>query len=68
MIQQKICNGQDVFEMLPEAYDFQSLLSQMGPIPHSSSLTGLPAAVLADQNRFDYLLPGGCKREWSQTS
>lgn len=54
--------------MLPEAYDFQSLLSQMGPIPHSSSLTGLPAAVLADQNRFDYLLPGGCKREWSQTS
>jgi beta-1,4-mannosyl-glycoprotein beta-1,4-N-acetylglucosaminyltransferase len=49
--------------MLPEAYDFKSLYSQLGAIPPTSSLSGLPAAILADKKRFSYLLPGGCRRE-----
>jgi beta-1,4-mannosyl-glycoprotein beta-1,4-N-acetylglucosaminyltransferase len=59
----KICAGRDVFDMLPEVYDFSSLIKQFGPIPQSSRTEGLPAYLLANRERMPYLLPGGCLRE-----
>lgn len=61
-IQRKICQGKDVFDMLPEAYDFSSLIKQIGPVPKASSTAGLPRYLLEHPDRFSYLLPGGCKR------
>lgn len=49
--------------MLPEAYDFKSLLNQWGRIPPSTSTQNIPKSVLEHKGRFSYLLPGGCKRQ-----
>lgn len=61
-IQQNICRGKDLFEMLPEAYSYTDLLSQMSLAPMTSGV-GLPQFVLLNPDRFRFLLPGGCIRE-----
>jgi beta-1,4-mannosyl-glycoprotein beta-1,4-N-acetylglucosaminyltransferase len=61
-IQQNICRGKDLFEMLPEAYSYSDLLSQMSLTPMTSGL-GLPQFVLLNPDKFRFLLPGGCMRE-----
>ncbi|KAF9075608.1 glycosyltransferase family 17 protein [Rhodocollybia butyracea] len=61
-IQQTICRGKDLFGMLPEAYSFSDLLSQMSLTPITSGI-GLPQFILLNPDRFRFLLPGGCMRE-----
>ncbi|KAI0497588.1 hypothetical protein KFK09_020819 [Dendrobium nobile] len=61
-IQRIICEGGDLFDMLPEEYNFKELLSKMGPIPKSQSAINLPPYLIENAERFRYLLPGGCER------
>jgi beta-1,4-mannosyl-glycoprotein beta-1,4-N-acetylglucosaminyltransferase len=60
-IQQTICKGKDLFGMLPEAYSYTDLLSQMSLTPLSSGV-GLPQFILLNPDKFRFLLPGGCIR------
>ncbi|EJD01701.1 glycosyltransferase family 17 protein [Fomitiporia mediterranea MF3/22] len=61
-IQEVICKGEDIFGMLPEAYSYADLLSQMYLQP-SRSAVHIPDYVIRNADRFRYLLPGGCMRE-----
>ncbi|KAM7263903.1 hypothetical protein ACFE04_001586 [Oxalis oulophora] len=62
-IQKIICNGEDIYGMLPEEYTFKELISRMGAIPASTSAINLPSYVLEEADKFRFLLPGGCKRQ-----
>ncbi|CAO3592122.1 unnamed protein product [Absidia cylindrospora] len=62
-IQKAICDGSDIFDYPPEAYTFMDLFNKMGNIPKQLSGGGLPNYVLANAEKFRYLLPGGCIRE-----
>ncbi|CAG8809860.1 18174_t:CDS:1, partial [Racocetra fulgida] len=62
-IQDKICEGKNIFGMFPEAYSFKDLISKLGNIPKSNSLVGLPKYLLENNDKFPFLLPGGCIRE-----
>ncbi|XVF16330.1 hypothetical protein REPUB_Repub10bG0022100 [Reevesia pubescens] len=62
-IQDVICRGADLFDMLPEEYTFKDIIGKMGPIPHSYSAVHLPAYLLNNAEKYKYLLPGNCKRE-----
>ncbi|KAK8942806.1 hypothetical protein KSP39_PZI009127 [Platanthera zijinensis] len=62
-IQRIICEGGDLFDMLPEEYRFKDLITKMGPIPRSQSAVSLPPALVANADMFRFLLPGGCVRE-----
>ncbi|KAF8087325.1 hypothetical protein N665_0589s0006 [Sinapis alba] len=62
-IQKHICKGYDLFDMLPEEYNFKDLISKIGPIPPSASAVHLPAFLIQNAARFRFLLPGGCLRE-----
>jgi beta-1,4-mannosyl-glycoprotein beta-1,4-N-acetylglucosaminyltransferase len=66
-IQQTICRGKDLFGMLPEAYSFSDLLSQMSLTPITSGV-GLPQFILLNPDRFRFLLPGGCMRETPEST
>ncbi|KZV93685.1 glycosyltransferase family 17 protein [Exidia glandulosa HHB12029] len=61
-IQEVICKGKDIFNMLPEAYTYKDLISLMNLEP-SRSMVGLPRFLVQNAQRFRFLLPGGCKRE-----
>ncbi|CAL9210374.1 uncharacterized protein LOC135616059 [Musa acuminata AAA Group] len=61
-IQQIICRGEDLFDMLPEEYSFRELIKKMGSIPKSASAVHLPSFLLENADRFTFLLPGGCSR------
>ncbi|KAK3038044.1 hypothetical protein RJ639_032023 [Escallonia herrerae] len=61
-IQKLICQGEDLFDMLPEEYSFRELIKKMGPIPHSASAVHLPAYMIENAEKFKFLLPGGCLR------
>jgi len=61
-IQDVICKGRDIFGMLPEAYRYADLLSQMS-LEAQTTAVGLPRFLLMNASRFKFLLPGGCKRE-----
>ncbi|KAJ3108494.1 hypothetical protein HK100_003428 [Physocladia obscura] len=65
-IQKVICDGTDIFEMLPEAYTWKDLAYKWGPLKKSESAVNVPSylieAVATGDTRFNYLLPGGCKR------
>ncbi|XP_023529299.1 beta-1,4-mannosyl-glycoprotein 4-beta-N-acetylglucosaminyltransferase-like [Cucurbita pepo subsp. pepo] len=61
-IQKLICQGDDLFDMLPEEYTFQELIKKMGSIPRSSSAIHLPAYLIENADKFRFLLPGGCVR------
>lgn len=62
-IQDVICKGSDLFDMLPEEYTFKEIIGKLGPIPHSYSAVHLPAHLLNNAERFRFLLPGNCRRE-----
>ncbi|KAJ3115811.1 hypothetical protein HDU96_011089 [Phlyctochytrium bullatum] len=64
-IQKVICDGSDIFGMLPEAYTYRELIWKWGPAKRVSAVKDLPALVMEQANgtRFKYLLPGGCVRE-----
>ncbi|XVF14022.1 hypothetical protein REPUB_Repub09cG0020500 [Reevesia pubescens] len=62
-IQDVICRGADLFDMLPEEYTFKEIIAKMGPIPRSYSAVHLPAYLLNNAEKYKYLLPGNCKRE-----
>ncbi|KAM7506575.1 hypothetical protein LguiA_017028 [Lonicera macranthoides] len=62
-IQDVICNGTDLYDMLPEEYTFRDIIGRMGAIPHSYSAVHLPAYLLNNADKYRYLLPGNCKRE-----
>uniref|UniRef100_A0A7N0RFD5 Uncharacterized protein n=1 Tax=Kalanchoe fedtschenkoi TaxID=63787 RepID=A0A7N0RFD5_KALFE len=62
-IQDVICQGADLFDMLPEEYTFRELIGKMGNIPHSHSAVHLPAYLLNHADEYKYLLPGNCVRE-----
>ncbi|KAF8070442.1 glycosyltransferase family 17 protein [Lyophyllum atratum] len=61
-IQDTICRGKDIFGMLPEAYSYKDLLSQMSLDPLTSAV-GLPRFLIDNAQKFRFLLPGGCQRE-----
>ncbi|KAK1307719.1 hypothetical protein QJS10_CPA09g00740 [Acorus calamus] len=62
-IQRIICNGEDLFDMLPEEYSFKDIIKKMGPIPRSASAVHLPSFLIENAERFKFLLPGGCLRQ-----
>ncbi|CAM8888388.1 hypothetical protein QQ045_024600 [Rhodiola kirilowii] len=62
-IQDIICQGADLFDMLPEEYTFKEIITKMGNIPHSYSAVHLPAYLLNHAEEYKYLLPGNCIRE-----
>ncbi|KAL7416395.1 glycosyl transferase, partial [Mrakia frigida] len=62
-LQKVICEGSDIFGMLPEAYRFKDLVN-LWKLDRSASAVGLPRRVLeGGKERFGYLLPGGCVRD-----
>ncbi|CAH1426513.1 unnamed protein product [Lactuca virosa] len=61
-IQEKICNGDDLYGMLPEEYSFKNLIGKMGSIPRSVSAVHLPSYLIENAEKFRFLLPGGCLR------
>ena len=67
-IQEVLCKGSDLFDMLPEAYTFKELVAKMGPVPKSYSGVNLPSFLLKNHERFKFLLPGNCMREKHETS
>ncbi|KAF5457298.1 hypothetical protein F2P56_021411 [Juglans regia] len=62
-IQDIICKGSDLFDMIPEEYTFKEIIGKMGPIPHSYSAVHLPSYLLNNAEKYKYLLPGNCQRE-----
>ncbi|KAJ7945446.1 Beta-1,4-mannosyl-glycoprotein 4-beta-N-acetylglucosaminyltransferase [Quillaja saponaria] len=62
-VQRVICEGADLFDMLPEEYTFKEIIGKMGPIPHSYSAVHLPSYLLENADKYKFLLPGNCKRE-----
>nr|BAJ97567.1 predicted protein [Hordeum vulgare subsp. vulgare] len=62
-IQHVICQGADLFDMLPEEYTFQEIIAKLGPIPSTYSAVHLPAYLLEKFDQYRYLLPGNCMRE-----
>ncbi|GMJ04291.1 hypothetical protein like AT3G27540 [Hibiscus trionum] len=62
-IQDVICRGDNLFDMIPEEYTFKEIIGKMGPIPHSYSAVHLPAYLLNNAEKYNYLLPGNCMRE-----
>ncbi|ONK78309.1 uncharacterized protein A4U43_C02F17060 [Asparagus officinalis] len=62
-IQDVICRGADLFDMLPEEYTFQEIIAKLGPIPSTYSAVHLPGYLIQNVDKYRYLLPGNCKRE-----
>lgn len=62
-IQDKVCKGEDLFDMLPEAYTWGELIQLWRGATRSYSAVNLPRPVVQEASRFGFLLPGGCKRE-----
>nr|GEZ08849.1 glycosyl transferase, family 17 [Tanacetum cinerariifolium] len=62
-IQNVICSGDDLYDMLPEEYTFKDIIAKMGRIPHSYSAVHLPSYLLENADTYRYLLPGNCIRE-----
>lgn len=62
-IQDVICRGADLFDMLPEEHTFKEIIAKLGPIPSSYSAVHLPGYLLQSADKYRYLLPGNCKRE-----
>ncbi|XP_044465056.1 uncharacterized protein LOC123195436 isoform X2 [Mangifera indica] len=62
-IQDVICNGADLYDMLPEEHTFKEIIGKLGPVPRTYSAVNLPAYLLNNAEEYKYLLPGNCKRE-----
>ncbi|XP_031505572.1 uncharacterized protein LOC116267802 [Nymphaea colorata] len=61
-IQKIICEGNDLFDMIPEEYSFRELIKKLGPVPRSFSAVNLPSYLIKNAVRFRFLLPGSCLR------
>jgi len=61
-IQDVICKGANLFDMIPEEYTFKEIIGKLGPIPHSYSAVHLPTYLLNNAENYKYLLPGNCRR------
>ncbi|KAM5531764.1 hypothetical protein V8D89_014534 [Ganoderma adspersum] len=61
-IQQTICEGKDIFGMLPEAYKWKDLLALMDK-DASPSAVHIPKHLIQNSDKYKFLLPGGCIRE-----
>ncbi|KAI0707247.1 glycosyltransferase family 17 protein [Earliella scabrosa] len=61
-IQRTICEGSDIFGMLPEAYRWKDLLSLMDK-DATPSAVHVPRHLIENSEKFKFLLPGGCIRE-----
>lgn len=61
-IQSVICDGTDIFDLVPEAYTYKELWMKWMPTKSASGV-GLPWWALKEAIRFKYLLPGGCLRD-----
>lgn len=59
-IQEIICRGDNLFDMLPEKYTIRGLIKKMDSIPRSASAAHLPTYLIQNADRFRFLLPGGC--------
>lgn len=57
-----ICDGDDLYDMLPEEYTFKDLIKRLGSIPRSASAVHVPAYLIQNAHDFRFLLPGGCAR------
>ncbi|CAL0325687.1 unnamed protein product [Lupinus luteus] len=57
-IQNLICSGNNLFDMLPEEHSFMEMIKKMGSIPHSASAVHLPAYLIENADKFKFLLPG----------
>lgn len=66
-VQTIVCEGTDLFNMLPEAYSFKDLISKSGAVPRSYSGVNLPSFLLIHHERFKFLLPGHCIRDTTGT-
>lgn len=64
-VQEIVCKGTDLFDMLPEVYTFKDLVSKMGAVPRSYSVVDFPSYLLNNHEQFKFLLPGNCIREKS---
>ncbi|KAJ3333334.1 hypothetical protein HDU93_008620 [Gonapodya sp. JEL0774] len=62
-IQEVICTGGDMFDMLPEAYTWRELVSKWKLEPSSPNNLELPRLVQERPDEYRWLLPGGCIRE-----
>ena len=66
-VQRAVCEGRDLYDMLPEAYTFRDLFARWGRLP-SHSTRDLPVLLRQQQEqehvakRFQFLLPGHCLR------
>ncbi|RVW29392.1 hypothetical protein CK203_091727 [Vitis vinifera] len=58
-VQDVICKGSDLFDMLPEEHTFKDIIGKLGPIPHSFSAVHLPAYLLNNAEKYGFLLPDG---------
>ncbi|GAA5910890.1 uncharacterized protein JCM6883_000637 [Sporobolomyces salmoneus] len=61
-IQETICGGSDMFNMLPEAYSYREFITKLKLIPSKSAIN-IPDYVVEHAKELKYLLPGGCRRE-----
>ncbi len=62
-LQKQICDGQDLYDMWPEAYTFGDLLKMLNGYERIHSGRDVPRWVLENKDRFNWLLPGGnCSR------
>ncbi|XP_010681857.1 uncharacterized protein LOC104896767 isoform X1 [Beta vulgaris subsp. vulgaris] len=61
-IQDIICEGTNLFDMLPEEYTFREMIGKLGAVPRSYSAVHLPAYLLQNAEKYKYLLPGNCMR------
>ncbi|KAF8378218.1 hypothetical protein HHK36_029557 [Tetracentron sinense] len=62
-VQNIICKGANLFDMLPEEHTFKEIIRKLGPIPSSYSAVHLPAYLLDNADKYKFLLPRNCRRE-----
>ena len=66
-VQRAVCEGRDLYDMLPEAYTFRDLFARWGRLPPRAT-RDLPMLLRRQQEqkhvakRFQFLLPGHCLR------
>jgi len=63
VIQKKICEGNDLYDMLPEVYTWGDLLKLWKGSIRLAGAIYLPQAIIQDWQKFSFLLPGGCQRQ-----
>ncbi|KAJ3130530.1 hypothetical protein HK098_000095 [Nowakowskiella sp. JEL0407] len=62
-IQDRLCDGDNMFGMLPEEWTFRELVANWGRLESSGSGVNLPQYLVENMERFKFLLPGNCIRE-----